>query len=416
MKNMKVQSRAKCVLLPSLPAPSPCVKMSEIKVGHGQFQETAQMPRALTGSLDRAKARRSQQTPSIGGYVTVPGEPTWSQNIDSAASMFPQTPRWEEEFQDLSSYCQTQEQNMSSGKEIDTKSSSCIVPDDELNTPEVCIPEFDFTRRNVLSRAETSPVSLFGGETWGFTNNNEKIGDGATPEVKPILSSEITSDQLSIPSVVNEEEINTSHETVIMLENTVNQEMDINMMSQDDVIIFVNQTNSEVIGDTSNEQNVEASLRYLESITQVPSQNTLPADNSFNSSVTDQIKIEMDNYMETESEELVQGNTLDAVVETVPTAARKSLKQKSNLSLNLAGLFTIDDVISTPVLLETVLQSEEEAAVCVDNLLDYVSTHYSYSSLSRECCIVLLCVTIVEVTDRKLDGYVYYGCYSNRSK
>ena len=61
----------------------------------------------------------------------------WSQKSDSAVSMFPMAPGWEDEYLDLTPYCQESQQNTSS-KVKDTKSFSCIAPDDELNTPEIC--------------------------------------------------------------------------------------------------------------------------------------------------------------------------------------------------------------------------------------------------------------------------------------
>jgi hypothetical protein len=70
---------------------------------------------------------------------------TWSQNLDSAASMFPPSTfpptldpgTWEENFQDLSIWCPKPQQDISSTMAGVTKGSSCIVPDDELNTPEI---------------------------------------------------------------------------------------------------------------------------------------------------------------------------------------------------------------------------------------------------------------------------------------
>jgi hypothetical protein len=44
---------------------------------------------------------------------------------------------WGENFQDLSSWCHKPLQDMSSTMVGDTKGSSCIVQDDELNTPEI---------------------------------------------------------------------------------------------------------------------------------------------------------------------------------------------------------------------------------------------------------------------------------------
>jgi hypothetical protein len=65
---------------------------------------------------------------------------TWSQNIDSAASMYPPPTlpltldlEWGEDYQDLSTWCSKLQQDMVA----DTKGSSGTVPDDELNTPEV---------------------------------------------------------------------------------------------------------------------------------------------------------------------------------------------------------------------------------------------------------------------------------------
>jgi hypothetical protein len=65
----------------------------------------------------------------------------WSQNIDSAASMYPpptlpstlDLDAWGEDYQDLSSWCSKLQQDMV----VDTKGSSCTVQDDDLNTPEV---------------------------------------------------------------------------------------------------------------------------------------------------------------------------------------------------------------------------------------------------------------------------------------
>jgi hypothetical protein len=70
---------------------------------------------------------------------------TWSQNIDSAASMFPPSVfppsldlnPWGENFQDLSSWCHKPPQDMSSIMVGDTKGSSCTAQDDELNTPDI---------------------------------------------------------------------------------------------------------------------------------------------------------------------------------------------------------------------------------------------------------------------------------------
>jgi hypothetical protein len=64
----------------------------------------------------------------------------WSQNVDSAASMYPPPTlpltldlAWGEDYQDLSSWCYKLQPDMVA----DTKGSSCAAQDDELNTPEV---------------------------------------------------------------------------------------------------------------------------------------------------------------------------------------------------------------------------------------------------------------------------------------
>jgi hypothetical protein len=64
----------------------------------------------------------------------------WSQNVDSAASMYaPSTLpltldlAWGEDYQDLSSWCSKLQPETAA----DTEGSGCTALDDELNTPEV---------------------------------------------------------------------------------------------------------------------------------------------------------------------------------------------------------------------------------------------------------------------------------------
>jgi len=63
----------------------------------------------------------------------------WSQNVDSAASMYPPPTlpltldlTWGEDYQDLSSWCSKLQPETA-----DIEGSSCIAQDYELNTPEV---------------------------------------------------------------------------------------------------------------------------------------------------------------------------------------------------------------------------------------------------------------------------------------
>jgi len=64
----------------------------------------------------------------------------WSQNVDSAASMYPPPtlpltldPTWGEDYQDLSGWCS----KLQPEAVADTEVSNCIAQDNELNTPEV---------------------------------------------------------------------------------------------------------------------------------------------------------------------------------------------------------------------------------------------------------------------------------------
>jgi len=64
----------------------------------------------------------------------------WSQNVDSAASMYPPPTlpltldlTWGEDYQDLSSWCSKLQPETAA----DTEGSSYIAQDYELNTPEV---------------------------------------------------------------------------------------------------------------------------------------------------------------------------------------------------------------------------------------------------------------------------------------
>ncbi|KAJ9577325.1 hypothetical protein L9F63_006069, partial [Diploptera punctata] len=168
-------SRARCDL-PRRKSPL-CVKLKENMLGQkeGLGQAIAQIPQNLMCSGYTTSSckgtNRSKTCTSIEGYLKMPGE-AWSQHSDSAASMFPLAPGWEEDFQDLSPYCRERLQNMSSSKEEGIKTLK-YVQDDELNTPEICIQKFDYpTQGNVSFRHDTSPTSLSEDGMWDIPSLN----------------------------------------------------------------------------------------------------------------------------------------------------------------------------------------------------------------------------------------------------
>jgi len=102
-----------------------------------------------------------QAVPSSVGYMEPLEDSAWSQNVDSAASMYPPPTlpltldlTWGEDYQDLSSWCSKLQPETAA----DTEGSSCIAQDYELNTPEVGIHhDFNFTAScNVLKENSTS--------------------------------------------------------------------------------------------------------------------------------------------------------------------------------------------------------------------------------------------------------------------
>ncbi|KDR23256.1 hypothetical protein L798_07158 [Zootermopsis nevadensis] len=178
-------------------------------------------------------------------------EPTWSQNIDSAASMFPPSTlsptldlgQWGENFQDLSSWCRKPPRGTSSITVDDTKGSSCIAQDDELNTPVIgVLHEFNFTSTSCALQEETSPY-LCDGASWEIPPPLDLLQMPCTDEDKKSFETVKKTDSdntQSTPadaffvddtlglSVGHEEEIVSSHinQERIDLEVTENKEPD----------------------------------------------------------------------------------------------------------------------------------------------------------------------------------------------
>lgn len=206
--------------------------MSWKKDGH--TWATAQVPQRGTGSVgilssswkEKKPSDLFQAVPNSMGYLEPLEDSTWSQNVDSAASMYPPPtlpltldPTWGEDYQDLSTWCPKLQPVMAA----DTKDSSYTVQDDELNTPEVGVQhDFNFTAScNVLKENTMQYLS----EAWDTSlqlpspplyvpqksSLEETVKKTDTGNTQSVTTNEFFIDDGCVLSVSHEEEIVTSH-------------------------------------------------------------------------------------------------------------------------------------------------------------------------------------------------------------
>jgi len=168
-----------------------------------------------------------QAVPSSVGYMEPLEDSAWSQNVDSAASMYPPPTlpltldlTWGEDYQDLSSWCSKLQPETAA----DTEGSSYIAQDYELNTPEVGIQhDFNFTAScNVLKEKNTSQYLSEGWDTSPLlpspplyvpqqSSLKEPWTKTDTDNTQSATANEFFIDDGCVLPVSHEEEIVTSH-------------------------------------------------------------------------------------------------------------------------------------------------------------------------------------------------------------